>query len=206
VSSGNKEPASRTRPPTFDRRPDLRQHVGSRRHSEANSHCEQAQAAGPRLAMPLDDLTLERIFGHAAHPQAEQVEASTDASLCTCCRVCMLEAVGKLTSTAIKSVNLGLGILATLTRGLNRTSEKLAVVTLVQLGLATVGSRREPGTCVGERRCLSDAGSERVTDEFSSRLVDLIPRLRRLAVALTGDLDQADDLVQETCARRLIAD
>jgi RNA polymerase sigma-70 factor (ECF subfamily) len=47
------------------------------------------------------------------------------------------------------------------------------------------------------------AGGERVTDEFRSRMVLLIPRLRRFAVALTGDLDQADDLVQETCARAL---
>lgn len=42
-----------------------------------------------------------------------------------------------------------------------------------------------------------------MTDEFRSRLLQLIPRLRRFAVALTGDLDQADDLVQETCARAL---
>lgn len=42
-----------------------------------------------------------------------------------------------------------------------------------------------------------------MTDEFRSRLVQLIPRLRRFAVALTGDQDQADDLVQETCARAL---
>jgi RNA polymerase sigma-70 factor (ECF subfamily) len=30
-----------------------------------------------------------------------------------------------------------------------------------------------------------------------------MPRLRRFAVALTGDVDQADDLVQETCMRAL---
>jgi len=42
-----------------------------------------------------------------------------------------------------------------------------------------------------------------VTDEFRTRMVELIPRLRRFAVALTGDLDQADDLVQETCMRAL---
>jgi RNA polymerase sigma-70 factor (ECF subfamily) len=42
-----------------------------------------------------------------------------------------------------------------------------------------------------------------VTDEFRSRMVELMPRLRRFAVALTGDLDQADDLVQETCMRAL---
>src|SRR5215510_9988736 len=34
-------------------------------------------------------------------------------------------------------------------------------------------------------------------------MVELLPRLRRFAVALTGDLDQADDLVQETCVRAL---
>jgi RNA polymerase sigma-70 factor, ECF subfamily len=42
-----------------------------------------------------------------------------------------------------------------------------------------------------------------VVDDFRSRLIDLIPRLRRFAAALTGDLDQADDLVQDTCARAL---
>jgi RNA polymerase sigma-70 factor, ECF subfamily len=42
-----------------------------------------------------------------------------------------------------------------------------------------------------------------VVDDFRSRLTDLIPRLRRFAIALTGDLDQADDLVQDTCARAL---
>ena len=42
-----------------------------------------------------------------------------------------------------------------------------------------------------------------MTDDFRSQMVQLIPRLRRFAVALTGELDQADDLVQETCARAL---
>jgi RNA polymerase sigma-70 factor, ECF subfamily len=42
-----------------------------------------------------------------------------------------------------------------------------------------------------------------VTDEIRSRMVELLPRLRRFAVALTGDLDQGDDLVQETCMRAL---
>jgi RNA polymerase sigma-70 factor, ECF subfamily len=42
-----------------------------------------------------------------------------------------------------------------------------------------------------------------VTDEFRTRMVEFLPRLRRFAVALTGDLDQGDDLVQETCLRAL---
>src|SRR5262249_62413840 len=34
-------------------------------------------------------------------------------------------------------------------------------------------------------------------------MVEFLPRLRRFAIALTGDLDQGDDLVQETCLRAL---
>ena len=42
-----------------------------------------------------------------------------------------------------------------------------------------------------------------MTDEFRTRVVELMPRLRRFALVMTGDLDQADDLVQETCMRAL---
>lgn len=42
-----------------------------------------------------------------------------------------------------------------------------------------------------------------MTDELRIRMVELLPRLRRFAVALTGDLDKGDDLVQETCLRAL---
>src|SRR5262245_19915054 len=34
-------------------------------------------------------------------------------------------------------------------------------------------------------------------------MVEFLPRLRRFAYALTGDSDQGDDLVQETCMRAL---
>jgi RNA polymerase sigma-70 factor, ECF subfamily len=42
-----------------------------------------------------------------------------------------------------------------------------------------------------------------VTDDLRTRMVELLPRLRRFAYALTGDMDQGDDLVQEACARAL---
>jgi len=42
-----------------------------------------------------------------------------------------------------------------------------------------------------------------VTDELRSRMVAVLPRLRRFAYALTGSTDQGDDLVQETCLRAL---
>lgn len=40
-------------------------------------------------------------------------------------------------------------------------------------------------------------------DEIQSRMIELLPRLRRFALALTGDKDKADDLVQDTCERAL---
>ena len=42
-----------------------------------------------------------------------------------------------------------------------------------------------------------------MTDKLRHQIVALLPRLRRFAYALTGDMDGADDLVQETCARAL---
>jgi RNA polymerase sigma-70 factor (ECF subfamily) len=43
----------------------------------------------------------------------------------------------------------------------------------------------------------------RVIEDIRARMVEFLPRLRRFAYALTGDLDNGDDLVQETCARAL---
>lgn len=40
-------------------------------------------------------------------------------------------------------------------------------------------------------------------DDVQSRMIGLLPRLRRFALALTGDKDKADDLVQDTCERAL---
>jgi RNA polymerase sigma-70 factor (ECF subfamily) len=54
-----------------------------------------------------------------------------------------------------------------------------------------------------ERYLPDPRGGRRVTDEIRTRMVEILPRLRRFAVALTGDLDQGDDLVQETCMRAL---
>ena len=42
-----------------------------------------------------------------------------------------------------------------------------------------------------------------MSDELRGRIVELLPRLRRFAYGLAGDLDRADDLVQETCVRAL---
>jgi RNA polymerase sigma-70 factor (ECF subfamily) len=43
----------------------------------------------------------------------------------------------------------------------------------------------------------------RVSDEIRNRMVAVLPRLRRFAHALTGNTEQADDLVQDACLRAL---
>ena len=42
-----------------------------------------------------------------------------------------------------------------------------------------------------------------VADNARSQMIALLPRMRRFAYSLTGDRDQADDLVQDTCTRAL---
>lgn len=42
-----------------------------------------------------------------------------------------------------------------------------------------------------------------MSDDIRNRMVELLPRLRRFSYALTGNLDEADDLVQEACTRAL---
>lgn len=42
-----------------------------------------------------------------------------------------------------------------------------------------------------------------MTDDIRTRMVGVLPRLRRFAYALTGSTEQGDDLVQETCLRAI---
>ena len=44
---------------------------------------------------------------------------------------------------------------------------------------------------------------EDVTDSFREQMIAFLPRLSGFALSLTGNADQRDDLVQETCARAL---
>lgn len=42
-----------------------------------------------------------------------------------------------------------------------------------------------------------------MTEDFRTGMVELLPRLRRFALLLCGDLDRAEDLTQETCLKAL---
>ena len=52
-------------------------------------------------------------------------------------------------------------------------------------------------------RCIPSAQPEVITDSFREEMVAFLPRLLAFALSLTGNADQRDDLVQETCARAL---
>ena len=53
-------------------------------------------------------------------------------------------------------------------------------------------------------RCLlAWPGGSLLNNDIKEGIVALLPRLRRFAYGLTGDLDRADDLVQEACVRAL---
>lgn len=49
-----------------------------------------------------------------------------------------------------------------------------------------------------------DRTGKGMTSDLREDLVSLLPRLRRFALTLTGDLDQADDLVQQACEKALL--
>lgn len=42
-----------------------------------------------------------------------------------------------------------------------------------------------------------------MTEDIRARMVEMLPRLRRFAFLLSGDMDRAEDLTQETCVRAL---
>ncbi len=42
-----------------------------------------------------------------------------------------------------------------------------------------------------------------MTEDIRARMVELLPRLRRFAFLLSGDMDRAEDLTHETCVRAL---
>jgi RNA polymerase sigma-70 factor (ECF subfamily) len=71
--------------------------------------------------------------------------------------------------------------------------------------LATSGDRVGARKGIGEHPARYVAGpqDEAVGDDFRERMIAFLPRLSGFAYALTGNADQRDDLVQETCARAL---
>jgi RNA polymerase sigma-70 factor, ECF subfamily len=52
-------------------------------------------------------------------------------------------------------------------------------------------------------RCVASPQGDAAGDDFRERMIAFLPRLSGFAYALTGNADQRDDLVQETCARAL---
>ena len=70
---------------------------------------------------------------------------------------------------------------------------------------AAGGERSAIRKGIGEPAARYVAGpqGEAVGDDFREKMIAFLPRLSGFAYALTGNADQRDDLVQETCARAL---
>ena len=97
-------------------------------------------------------------------------------------------------------------------RGLSFIEAALPTTTAVgrrteRQSVQTVGSALKPAwsdskiTGLPQRQRHSGQG---MSSDFTEDLVSLLPRLRRFALTLTGDLDQADDLVQQACEKALL--
>ena len=69
------------------------------------------------------------------------------------------------------------------------------------LEVAAVANRK--GIVRSSPRCVAEPQVKEISDDFRERMVAFLPRLAGFAYSLTGNADQRDDLVQETCARAL---
>jgi RNA polymerase sigma-70 factor, ECF subfamily len=61
----------------------------------------------------------------------------------------------------------------------------------------------KPGVIRSSYQDKANTVTNDATNDVRHQIVDLLPRLRRFAYALTGEKDRGDDLVQETCMRAL---
>jgi RNA polymerase sigma-70 factor (ECF subfamily) len=81
----------------------------------------------------------------------------------------------------------------------------MKVTTGSKASLAAASHRSGTRQGIGEHPARYVAGpqGEADGDDFRERMIAFLPRLAGFAYALTGNADQRDDLVQETCARAL---
>ena len=67
---------------------------------------------------------------------------------------------------------------------------------------ATEADAHQKGIVQSDARCLPKP-TDGTTDDFREQMIAFLPRLAGFAHSLTGNPDQRDDLVQETCLRAL---
>ena len=70
---------------------------------------------------------------------------------------------------------------------------------------ATAGGGKDAPNGIGSpsQRYVAGSQGDVAGDDFREKMIAFLPRLTGFAYALTGNADQRDDLVQETCARAL---
>ena len=80
---------------------------------------------------------------------------------------------------------------------------KLTPGSKASLAAAADGDGTRKGIGGPSTRYVAGPHGDGVGDDFRERMIAFLPRLSGFAYALTGNADQRDDLVQETCARAL---
>lgn len=69
--------------------------------------------------------------------------------------------------------------------------------------IGSVADETRIGIAEPAPRCDEQGLDQRVSDGFREKMIAFLPRLSRFAYSLTGNADQRDDLVQDTCLRAL---
>src|SRR5581483_2416797 len=90
------------------------------------------------------------------------------------------------------------------TSGTMKQQNKGGVVRLSRVPRSPGSEQNRGGIGQGAVRCVPGANDDFMPDDsFREEMIAFLPRLSGFALSLTGNADQRDDLVQETCARAL---
>jgi RNA polymerase sigma-70 factor (ECF subfamily) len=82
---------------------------------------------------------------------------------------------------------------------------KGALTRRLQADLSSHSRGKRLGIVQTVARCVAGPHEASISDDsFREQMIAFLPRLSRFALSLTGNTDQRDDLVQETCARALL--
>jgi len=85
-----------------------------------------------------------------------------------------------------------------------KQQNKGGVVRLSRVPRSPGSEQNRGGIGQGAVRCVPGANDDFMPDDsFREEMIAFLPRLSGFALSLTGNADQRDDLVQETCARAL---
>jgi len=88
---------------------------------------------------------------------------------------------------------------------MTKQRRKGALTRRLQAGRSSHSRDQRLGIAQTVARCVAGPDDGSISDDtFREQMIAFLPRLSGFALSLTGNADQRDDLVQETCARALL--